>query len=316
MRDLQTDWTYRPSPIAPRVHLKRLKSWVTGRQAPPSFQVVLPLVSATRWNALFLFAPAGELDRDQYQMLERVRALNGSMLVVLASPDANTPAAAAVMNCADALIIKGLNGFDFSAYRIALEEIARHSPGAIAYVQNDSVFGPLCDLDSLISSAPWDLTGFIGMRAVENHISSFAFILRDVTPARVAALQPVLSPSWSCDRFEDVILLQETCLARIASRSMSVGAYWYVPTHPPSRPLLASIGRKVMRLPPPADITGDATIASPMGLLDAGFPYLKRSLFTKFAGLHNPAHLIGALELRGWQTANIQRLTGFSSGSR
>jgi hypothetical protein len=308
MADLQTNWSYEPSAIAARIRLKRTRAWLTGRRAPPSFRIIRAPSAAGRWNVLFLFAPTGELDGDQRQILQRVQSLEGPVLVVLAVPTSAASAAAAALHRVDALIVKELEGYDFSAYRIALDLIALHSPGATAYVQNDSVLGPFGEADELVRRAPWDLTGIIGMRAVENHVSSFAFILRSVTPARVAALRPVLSPSWGCDRFDDVIMLQETRLARIASRSMSVGAYWYVPTQPGLNPLLVSLGRRVMRVPPLADISADATLASPVDLLNAGFPYLKRSLFTKFAGLHDPTKLMKALEVRGWETDDIKWL--------
>ncbi len=296
--DLQTQWSYRPSPIAARIRIKRLRHWMTGRRPAPQWHMVRPVTRAARWNVLFLYAPSGDLDRDQHRILDRMRGLSGSLLIVLATPHDHHPA---VLDRADALIIKDLPGFDFSAYRIALDAIATGSAGATVYIQNDSVLGPFGDIDGFVQRAPWDLTGFIGARTVENHISSFAFILRDVTPARVAALRPVLSPAWRCDDFNAVILLQETRLARIASRSMTVGAYWYVPTQPAREPAIAramkhATGTARHRI----DVTGDATLACPVDLLDAGFPFLKRSLFTKFAGLHDESALDAALLVRDW----------------
>jgi hypothetical protein len=47
-------------------------------------------------------------------------------------------------------------------------------------------------------------------------------------------------------------------------------------------------------------LAGDATLACPVALLDMGFPFLKRSLFGKFAGLHDPATLHSELATRGW----------------
>lgn len=297
--DLQTHWSYRLSPIAARTRIKRLRHWMTGRRPAPHWRTVRPVTQAARWNVLFLYAPSGDLDHDQHCILDRVRGLAGSLLIVLATPHDHHPA---VLDHADALMVKDLPGFDFFAYRIALDAIATGSAGATAYIQNDSVLGPFGDIDGFVQRAPWDLTGFIGARTVENHISSFAFILRDVTPARMTALRPVLSPAWRCDDFNAVILLQETRLARIASRSMSVGAYWYVPTQPMResaivRAMKHATGTARHRI----DVTGDATLACPVGLLDAGFPFLKRSLFTKFAGLHDEAVLRQALLARGWK---------------
>lgn len=299
--DLLTDWSYRSSPIAPRVRVKRWRHRLTGRQAAPSWRMIVPPVPAPRWNVLFLYAPSGDLDRDQGLILDRVRRLEGKMLVIMASSALSVPAP--VSACADAVMVKDTGGFDFSAYRLALDAIAEHSPGALAYVQNDSVFGPFGDINRLIRQAPWDLTGFIGTRAVENHLSSFAFVLRDVTPARMTALRPVLSPSWSCDAFDAVILLQETRLARVAARTMSVGAYWFVPTQPAARSLPAVLLGRLTGTRRRVDASGDATLACPIPLLDAGFPFIKRSLFTKFAGLHDEAALRAALRSKGWAEA-------------
>ncbi len=300
MRALETNWRFEPSPIAARVRVKRAQSWLTGRGAPPAFKVIATPFPAARWNVLFLFSATGELDLEQREMLARFGRFAAPLLVVLAAPRPGTQAERDAAGTADALILKGKEGFDFSAYHIALQTLAEHSSGTVAYVQNDSVFGPLEDIQTMVRRAPWDLTGFIGMRAVENHVSSFAFILRGVTAQRLAALREVLSPEWSCDRFEDVILLQETRLARIAARSMSVGAYWYARTQPHDKPLLSAIARRVTGTPPLIDVSGDPLIAQPLALLEAGFPFLKRSLFNKFAGLHDPALLRAALGDRGW----------------
>ncbi|MDP1028792.1 hypothetical protein Q5H91_16335 [Sphingomonas sp. KR1UV-12] len=292
-----TPWAFRPSPPAFRIRIKRLACRLTRRRAPPRWRTIRPVTPAARWNVLFLYAPQGALDADQRRILARVRRLDGSLLVVLACPDIAHPV---VPDGADAIIVKELSGFDFSAYRLALDAIAGASPGAVAYVQNDSVLGPFGDVDRLVRDAPWDLTGFIATRAVENHLSSFAFVLRDVTPARLAALTPILSSRWSCDDPTAVILLQETRLARVAARRMSVGAYWYVPTAPLREPIVRRVLARAGGRAAQIDTAGDATLACPVALLDAGFPYLKRSLFTKFAGLHAPVALKAALSAQDW----------------
>ena len=50
-----------------------------------------------------------------------------------------------------------------------------------------------------------------------------------------------------------MITCQESRMARVASRSMSVGAYWYLED-------------------------GDPTQTAPFELIDAGYPFFKRSL--------------------------------------
>ena len=255
---------------------------------------------AARWNCLFLYAPTAELDRDQAQILERVRALNGLLLLVVATPvSERLPPEVAI---ADALIWKDLLGFDFSAYALALEAIADGSPGATIYFQNDSVLGPFGDLESLIACAPWDLTGFIGSPAVETHFSSFAFILKNVTPTRIAALTPVLSTTASHHKFAHVVMLQETRLARVAAQTMSVGAFWYLDDRPAEPSLLGKVAQRLGLVPtrPVFDARGDATLSFPFTLLDQGFPFLKRSLFTKYAGVAPETALRARLAALGW----------------
>jgi hypothetical protein len=296
---LVMNWAYHPSNVAMRIRVKRWRSWTLRRVPSPSSQVVRPPVRAERWNVVFLFVPSGTLDADQRGILDRVRALRGKLMVVCAVPGGEPPPD--IERHADAIIVKALRGFDFSAYRLALDAIARSSPGATVYVQNDSVLGPFGDVDRLVEEAPWDLTSFMAASAVENHACGFAFVLRDVTPSRVDALTPVLSRKWCCDAFEDVVLLQETQLARVAARSMSVGSWWYLRTRPELQPLAQRLlARLPGRRPGRPNVVGDAMLACPVELLDAGFPFLKRSLFTKFGGLHDRGRLEAALRAHGW----------------
>jgi len=51
-------------------------------------------------------------------------------------------------------------------------------------------------------------------------------------------------------------------LARVAARHMSVGAWWYTDT----------------------TVHGDLCLHCPQDMIEAGFPFLKRSLVGKFAG--------------------------------
>ncbi len=259
-----------------------------------------PPAPRDRWNLLFLFVPTGRLDRDQEAILARVRALAGGLLVICAT---SSPADLPNFDLADAVAWKGLPGFDFSAYGLGLRLIATHSPGATAYVQNDSVFGPFGDMDGHVARARWDLTGFMASATVENHVSSFAFVLKDVSPARVAALSAVLSPDWCYNDFSSVVVAQETWLARVASAEMSVGSFFYMPVRPASPSWKQRIG---VRLRPetardhPIDVSGDPTLGSPLDLMDRGFPFLKRSLLGKFRGMTDADALRARLSRSGW----------------
>lgn len=299
---LVSDWDYHPS--SPSLQIRRLR-WqmrMSKRRPAPESRVVVAPFPAARWNILFLFMPGGRPDADQVAMIGRVRRLAGKLLIVYATPDREAPADDA-LTVADALIWKALPGFDFSAYAVGLHAIARFSPGADAYVQNDSVLGPFADIDALVDRASWDLTGFIASPTVENHFSSFAFIMRNVTAERMAALAPVLPRDWCYDEFSPVVVCQESLFARVAARSMTVGSFLYMPVKPVPRPFAT---RLLLRIAPsrvdryPMDVSGDPTLGTPLDLLDRGFPFLKRSLFGKFAELADRPALDARLAQLRW----------------
>jgi lipopolysaccharide biosynthesis protein len=157
---------------------------------------------------------------------------------------------------------KDLPGYDFSAYRLVLSHLAGCSPGAEVLVMNDSVYGPFADLREVFDTAPWALTGFTASNLRESHIQSYAFLLRNLRPSTLVRLAPVLPPGIAFNQFRHIIDLQESRFARVAARSMSVGALWYGDVR---------------------DLS-DPTLARPMELLDNGFPFLKRSLLGKHQG--------------------------------
>ncbi len=266
----------------------------------PTHRMIRSPVPNRRWNCLFLFTRGDQLDSDQRQILMRMRALPGRLLVVVAAN--HVPVM--IEQIADAVILKSRGGFDFSAYALALDAIAHHSPGAFVYLQNDSVFGPFESIEPSLERMTWDLSGFIGSAAVENHISSFAFALRAVTPERVAALAPALSSRFAYDRHQHVVALQETRLARIAARTMGVGALWFMPDRPISPPphirLAMALGRSGGRS---VDLTADIALAMPVMLLDQGFPFMKRSLFGKFSGVADTDALRARLVSEGWDVS-------------
>jgi hypothetical protein len=177
----------------------------------------------------------------------------------------------------DALIWKALPGYDFSAYTVALQQISRRSSGADVFVLNDSVFGPFSDFRPLVEKSPWALVGFTASNQITNHIQSYAFFLRNVTRFRMACLSPVFIPFASFSEPSAVIYLQETRLARVAARSMKVGAFWFGHTK---------------------DVI-DPTLVRPLELLDGGFPFLKQSLLGKHKSFINQELVLAQLKNLG-----------------
>ena len=206
----------------------------------------------------------GEMTAAHRYTLDRLAAEPGRLLVVCAAATSDAVPAEIAERC-DALIWKALPGFDFSAYGIALRHLAAVSPGCDAFVMNDSVLGPFASPAAALADAPWDLAGFTGSWLFENHIQSYAFQLREVTPGRVAALAPVLSRRTAFNRYMDVVICQETRLARVAARTMRVGARFFVAdrvAHNPSLHHAAMLAR-------------------------AGVPFIKRSLLTHYAAFQD-----------------------------
>jgi lipopolysaccharide biosynthesis protein len=273
---LQRDWTFvrsRPNLVA---RLSRLKSRLTGRRAPPPHRALKPVEPRARWNAYFAYLPDARLTPGHLFTIERLRRLDGGLLIVCATPrPADVPDE--LRGAADALYWKGLSGYDFSAYALALRAIAARSPGADVFVMNDSVLGPLVDPAPMLDRAPWDLTGFTASSALENHLQSYAFLLRRVTSERIAAFGSALPERIAYDRFRDVLNLQETRFARLAARRMSVGAFWY-----------ADAAR-----------VGDPSLAAAATLLEAGFPFLKKSLLGRYAAFQDEARLREMLAAHG-----------------
>ncbi len=255
---LQHLWTFEPSNASPLWKLRR--SWRFARRlsARPAHQVLKPVFQAPRWNIYFVFSPQGDLSSSQLYSLQALRPAGVPLLVIVATPNPETiPLGLAELS--DALIWKNLTGYDFSAYRIGLEQISQSSPGADILMMNDSVFGPFGDVEKLVAATPWRVTGFTSSAVVENHIQSYAFILKSFDTALLENLSPVILPRHAFDQAGDVILCQECQLARIAARHVSVGSFW----HGAAR----------------SDL--DPMLNMPLELIDAGMPFLKKSLFGK-----------------------------------
>ena len=137
-------------------------------------------------------------------------------------------------------LLKGLSGYDFSAYAVALREVATRSPGADLLLINDSVLGPFVDLDTLLEEAPWDLTGFTAYSLFENHVQSYALYFRNVTSPLLRSLRTVIPHRFAFNHHRRVVRCQETRMARVAARTMSVGALWYSEDSDLGDPSLAS----------------------------------------------------------------------------
>lgn len=261
-------WNFVATPVQ-RWRIRQAVETVIRRSQPrPSWQAIVPLTPHPAWTVYFLFAPDGLFTPTHRFALERLRDAGHRLMVVCAAPSPGAvPAEARAF--ADALYWKALSGYDFSAYSAALREISRCSRHADVLVINDSVFGPFTDVRTVVAEAPWELTGFTATSQVENHIQSYAFVLKDVTPARMRALATVMFPWRALSKPHDVIQVQETRFARVASRSMSVGAYWFAEK----------------------EAVLDPTLFRPIELINSGFPFLKRSLLGKHQSLQDPEEI-------------------------
>lgn len=262
---LETWWTYRPSSPDLRLRWKRWVSRVLYERPRPASLPLKSMAPHPQWVAYFAFLPSGVMSEAHRYTLGRLRDEGCHVLVICATRSpADVPQE--LWRYADALYWKDLGGYDFSAYTLAVEVIAEHSPQADLLVLNDSMYGPFHPIRPFLASARWDLTGFTGSALNENHIQSYGFVLRKVDEHRVAQLRDVLFPNKAFDHVNPVIWLQELLLARRASRYMSVGACWY------------SDGSTV----------DDPCLRRPCELVDAGFPFMKKSLLGKMARFQDP----------------------------
>lgn len=269
---LQRDWSFVASRPTLLGRLSRANSWLTGYRPRPPRALIRPIVPRERWTCYFLYLPDGRLTAAHLYTLRKLRELPGGLLVICAAPHPRD-VPDDLLGIADALYWKGLSGYDFSAYSIALRGVAEGSPGADLFVMNDSVLGPFGEVEPFLARAPWELTGFTATSMGENHLQSYAFLLRDVTPRRIDAFGSAMPRRAAFNRYRDVINLQETRFARLASRRMQVGAFWY------------------------ADV--DPTLVAATALVADGFPFLKRSLLGRYGDFQDPEALRRILAAHG-----------------
>jgi hypothetical protein len=257
---VRRDWTYEPSSPSWGIRYRRFKVMLRGRSPRPPHCIIREVTPESVWVVYFMYCPSGVAEPRHEYTLSRLREEGLSVLCVCATPSPEIVPDAAKM-LSSALAWKGLGGYDFSAYRLGLELVSEYSSGARVLCLNDSMFGPFSSVRPLIEEAPWDLTGLTASALHENHIQSYAFVFSKIDRKRLEQLDAVLFPNAAYEDVEAVILNQENRLARIASEHMSVGAYWY------------SDG----------SVIKDICLQRPLQLIDAGFPFLKRSLLGKMS---------------------------------
>lgn len=267
----RTHWTYQPSFPRFETLRRRIPARWTRRAFPPSKVVVAPS-GIGPWILYFMFLPQGSLTAAHRFTLDRLKREASRLMIVCACPDGH-PVLAELSDLCDGLCWKGLEGYDFSGYSVGLHTLASCCPGSDVFVLNDSMLGPFAPLTPFIEQAPWRLTGLSANALEENHLQSFALIIRQLDAQFLRDVAPAISIDWCYSGAMPVILMQETRLARVASRSMSVGAFWYTD------------GSRYK----------DLTLFCPDLLVEAGFPLIKRSLFGKFAGVFQPLTSVQAL---------------------
>lgn len=273
---LKTYWDFEPSTVSLRHKWQRMTCHLWRRIDRPSHAMISRPYPAERWNLYFVYCPDGALSVSHRYTIDRLRSAGHPLLIVCgtSAPEKIPPE---LQSSCDSLYWKDLPGYDFSAYRIALEAICEHSPGATVFMMNDSVFGPFVDINPYVEYAPWDLTGFSASAIGENHIQSFAFIIKHLTGHVLKHFDSVFFPDAAYARLGDVILCQELKLARVGSYNLSVGSYWYNP-----------IGKEF-----------DSMLHIPFDMVRAGMPFLKRSLLGKMSKFQDPQAVRQCLDEMG-----------------
>lgn len=263
-RGVISDWAFEKSHPSLRVRIARIRARLSRGSNFPSWTTLVPVLPASKWAGYFVYLPDGLLKSRHVFTLKELRRQGFAVAVVCATTNEEA-VPKELFGSADALFWKSLDGFDFSAFSILVNSLANFSPNCDLFVMNDSVFGPFTDLNSSMNKSIWDFTGFTGLAWPENHIQSYAWFIRKLDANRADALSKILSLNYSYNEFRDVVYMQESKLASLASESMSVGCFWFSSSLEPK----------------------DLTVLNPVALLDRGFPFIKRSLFGKFDYLNS-----------------------------
>ncbi|MDT7838927.1 hypothetical protein [Aquabacterium sp. OR-4] len=276
MARLERDWAFVPSPPAARRRLRVAAGWLLDSRRMPRHAALAPAWrSAHGWIAYVLYLPDGRLQPAHHFTLQRLRALNRPICAMASAPSPTVLDPALGMQV-DALYWKALPGYDFSAYRLLLGELHRHSPDSPVLLLNDSVWGPFGDLAALLRDQPWDVTGLTASARVENHLQSYCLSFRALGGEVMQALDG-LFPAGRCMRSRiEVILGQETRWSRRLAQQLSVGSRWFL-----------------------ADPQGDPTLDAPFELLAQGMPFIKRSLRGRYADRHSSQAVCEALARHG-----------------
>jgi hypothetical protein len=273
---LRRNWEFQNSNPSRVLTIKRMYYLFRHGRAFPRAHVLKSVRQYERWICYFIFSPTGQLTPAHRFTLSAIKNYNTKIMVVIATNGIDN-VSPELSDCADAILWKQLIGYDFSAYTLGLDLIGRFSPGADVLVFNDSVYGPFFKLERFFETAKWDLTGFTAGYGFENHIQSYAFILKNVTQLRLANLSNVFSQRVCFNDCYQVVICQETRLARVASKYMSVGAFW--------------AGSNLQISDPPKQV--------PELLIEEGFPFMKRSLFEKHRGVADIEAIQNILVRRG-----------------
>jgi hypothetical protein len=266
-----TYWHYLPSKPTWNARFRKFIGRMRRDPAPASVTLKSPQ-GRGRWVLYFIFLPDGRLTPAHRFSLERLATEDLQLMVVCACPRGHPVLAELLPEC-QSLIWKEPSGWDFCGYALGLAALAEHAAGSDVLVMNDSVFGPFGPVVPFIEQAPWHLTGFTGNNQNENHIQSYAFIIKSIDGAFVKHLSSILSTGFRYRMQETVVLCQENPLARKVAEKYTVGSYWFSTSSEGS----------------------DLCLGQPEQLLDAGFPFIKRSLVGKFANAFNKVADIQAL---------------------
>ncbi|GGB21688.1 hypothetical protein GCM10011380_09100 [Sphingomonas metalli] len=239
-----------------KLRARRVVHRLLDAERAPAHTVVKAVRPSANWILFFCFLPDGIVSDDHRVTIEALKR-GGRKLMIVAASSRLADVADRLEPLCDALIVKQPQGYDFSGYAIGLWHIARHSPGSDVIVLNDSVLGPITDLAALLEAQPWDLTGLTSCETRGSHIQSYAFLLRGVDMARMRHLRSVFPETRAYSKYMAVVRLQESRLANVAAKHMSVGSIWH--------------GQD------------DLTVFAPVDLVKMKFPFVKKSLFAKFS---------------------------------